>query len=462
MKNCDAISPIHGLPDDVLREIFAFVPAQYGSYRVSNALLVASVCRRWREVALSSGSLWALIDFRDDPQSRLARLSLSRSRQCDLSVTIDTRTSDVPVLGSSSVHRWRDLTLVVEATEDAHSAITAYLDSSMQNTTRLPRLRSPRLRSLSLIFSPDLSLTMDDLLNLKLFELACVTDLRELHFQHIDPSVEAALYTHITYLSLAEIKCCSLRNIYLILRESPQLRTLKLRDIVPTSHEDYGGSLPDDDQPFKMAHLEELTIEFGRATDVTRFLFDRLNLSSPTLRYLAIEIYKNGSDVNVSSFLSRTPSIRHLRLCSEPGSHPMYLGIPSLVNLETLTFGDEGYYSEFDDLDFLMHFRDNACPNLVELNVHLADTTDHLPSIKEFIERRAVSNYDVAPIRTVSFDCLHNHSSEKQREWDRAWFGAFAHLAQWKFHDVIEDLSPEYHSRIGYPCPSSSKGGIRE
>lgn len=76
---------------------------------------------------------------------------------------------DVATLQSCNMHndRWRDLTLRFESTEDAYYAITAYLDSSTQNATRLPRLRSPHLRSLSLISSPDFPLDMDELLNEK-------------------------------------------------------------------------------------------------------------------------------------------------------------------------------------------------------------------------------------------------------------------------------------------------------
>lgn len=403
-------------------------------------------------MALNSSSLWCLIDFRGDPLFRLGRLSLLRSRQCDLSVTIDTSTMDVPTLQSADMHRWRDLTLLVDDYKDAHLSIATYLDSFTQETTH-----SPSLHSLSLICPSDMLGTLNDTLNRKLSELARVTKLREVHFECIDPSIsEAGLYTHLAYLSLTNPHGCSLRRIHTILRVCPQLRTLKLRELKPVRLQDDDVSWQD--QPLEMEHLEELTIEFEDkyVADVARFLLDRL--TSPALRYLAIEIY--GNHLSVASFLSRTPSIRHLRLCSEPGRHIMTQAIRALVNLETLTFGDEGYYSHFEDFSFLDDLPHSACPKLVRLNVHLADATDHLSSIKQFIERRAVAESGVAPIRTVAFDCLHNHSSEKKREWDKAWFSALTYLAQCKFHDVIGDIEPEYwHSRTGHPCPFESRAG---
>ena len=83
---CNIAAPVNRIPDEVLSRIFSFVPARRGKRRLSSTLLVASICRHWREVTLQCGSLWAYVDFRrkaenfslNDPHRRSVSLKVPR------------------------------------------------------------------------------------------------------------------------------------------------------------------------------------------------------------------------------------------------------------------------------------------------------------------------------------------------------------------------------------------------
>ncbi|KDQ15454.1 hypothetical protein BOTBODRAFT_31781 [Botryobasidium botryosum FD-172 SS1] len=52
--------------------------------------------------------------------------------------------------------------------------------------------------------------------------------------------------------------------------------------------------------------------------------------------------------------------------------------------------------------------------------------------IQKFIEMRA-STSGVLQIRLISFDCLRDHNSSKDRELEKEWYSARVEVALWKF-----------------------------
>ncbi|KZT28352.1 hypothetical protein NEOLEDRAFT_1087406, partial [Neolentinus lepideus HHB14362 ss-1] len=101
VEACNSLSsPIWNLPLELLCKVFWFtLPA--GEYvcmrKDSSPLLVAQVCRLWRDVALSTPNLWASITLGGDssqglganwPNTQAVQTWLGRSGQCSLSVKI--------------------------------------------------------------------------------------------------------------------------------------------------------------------------------------------------------------------------------------------------------------------------------------------------------------------------------------------------------------------------------------
>ncbi|KAJ7618543.1 hypothetical protein FB45DRAFT_1063190 [Roridomyces roridus] len=81
-------NPVHRLPSEILSEIFAYtVPKDHGC----KPRLVACICRRWREVALSTPRLWCNIHLDEEPihprsAHPLVLLQLQRSGGLGLSI----------------------------------------------------------------------------------------------------------------------------------------------------------------------------------------------------------------------------------------------------------------------------------------------------------------------------------------------------------------------------------------
>ncbi|KAJ7609983.1 hypothetical protein DFH06DRAFT_1346119 [Mycena polygramma] len=90
------IYPVLSLPNEVVSEIFLHTlkPSEYPFADPQSPLFLGHICQRWRDIALSTPSLWTTISLEIDnisePDSclRLLDILLTRSRQCPLYVVI--------------------------------------------------------------------------------------------------------------------------------------------------------------------------------------------------------------------------------------------------------------------------------------------------------------------------------------------------------------------------------------
>ncbi|KAJ7614729.1 hypothetical protein DFH06DRAFT_1108506 [Mycena polygramma] len=90
------IYPVLSLPNEVVSEIFLHTlkPSEYAFADPQSPLFLGHICQRWRDIALSTPSLWTTISLEIDnisePDSclRLLDIWLTRSRQCPLYVVI--------------------------------------------------------------------------------------------------------------------------------------------------------------------------------------------------------------------------------------------------------------------------------------------------------------------------------------------------------------------------------------
>ncbi|KAF7375563.1 F-box domain-containing protein [Mycena sanguinolenta] len=111
------VYPVLSLPPEITAEIFLrCIPPQSNlSESPSEApLLLAQICRQWRQIALDTPHLWQSLLFRDGEASiELLRLWLSRSGS--LPLTLDLKCWDPPRVGTLMElsllhsHRWRDV-----------------------------------------------------------------------------------------------------------------------------------------------------------------------------------------------------------------------------------------------------------------------------------------------------------------------------------------------------------------
>lgn len=439
-RTCNIAAPVNCVPDEILSRIFTFVPARKDKCRLSSTLLVASICRHWRKVALQHGALWAYVDLRgtaggspyssNDP---IADLFLSRSQECDLSVVFTDRSlGPFTNFGGQvfpAAYRWRRLMLHSNSNDISASLIsTTFLGAFTQDSHHRPKLRSLYLSSVK-------RLDPSDTLGAALSELATLSPLESLTFKGPRPPLNPKVYTGLQDLSINSVQLPT-RHIEPILRACAQLRKLILWDVIYPTRSRSSIDIVSRD-PIIFPFLEELSVEVVYPS-LTSFIFNSVH--APTLHSLGIgydhqEPYKDRSReadrTSAIAFMMRHTSIRYLRLSL--GVHQLLPTIPSLVNLEVFGMGNKHkcFDFQYDISDFLPV---RACPKLSELRIWAKECT-YISSIKKFIEVRAAVP-TVSPIRALFFDCESFDDSKyswKEEEY-RQWFSQQMDVKLWRFY----------------------------
>jgi len=112
------LAPIETLPNELLATIFAYGsrPSTHNSFRDSNLpfpLLVSSINKHWRDVALNSPGVWSCVYISGRQPLDVTRTWIRRSKGCMLDVTLNlrfVRQADVdPIIDIIVPHvgRWR-------------------------------------------------------------------------------------------------------------------------------------------------------------------------------------------------------------------------------------------------------------------------------------------------------------------------------------------------------------------
>ncbi|KII88079.1 hypothetical protein PLICRDRAFT_659327 [Plicaturopsis crispa FD-325 SS-3] len=146
---------IRGFPPELLSEIFLLNAASehspsIGSFSGQRPLRLSQVCRRWREIALSTPRLWSTLTLsprRGSVESyrALVFMWLERSRQCPLSLSVGIRplaASSHSVFQPLTLHspRWENLTYTPGVEE--LDGITGHLPN-LRSLRFLPGLADP-------------------------------------------------------------------------------------------------------------------------------------------------------------------------------------------------------------------------------------------------------------------------------------------------------------------------------
>lgn len=358
-------------------------------------------------------------------------------------ICVTTPRKDTSLL-EYSPHRWCEWTIQIGY--DRHSpeeAIRGYLNSLEISET------SSRLHALHIVFEIEMRPIVhqpDSKMTEELKRLATNTPLRVLSMQGIETCFEPAIYNQLTELTLSHLDpeaSIPVPQMEEVLSACRQLRKLRLIQVTLMD-------VPRITRLMILLYLEELTVFQGSQDHILRII------NAPRLEYLAVETDDDDSN-KLLNFVRRSPRITTLRLCSPENNEILAALITRLNNVEVLIIGDEGYRTKFVETEFLGDIPLHELPKLSELRLELGDITYIMEPIQRFVEARERPSAGRAAIRTVSFDCLHNHQTEDAREHLRQWFASRVNVECWRFRDVLGELDSPLALRCGIPCKSGTQ-----
>ncbi|TFK65479.1 hypothetical protein BDN72DRAFT_962493 [Pluteus cervinus] len=219
---------IHRLPQELLAEIFYLarhIPPsdQYGVKKLpSNWVAMSQVSQQWRDVALGSSNLWAHISS-SYPRS-IIQECLKRSEPTSLTVDWYCSTPDDAQFFRSSLHRVKELTLVLNST--TWNTLSSNLSSP-----------APKLELLYIFLrSRDAQSPAPLIITDSIFS-ATTPCLQQVHLSGCSIHPEAPLFTGLTSLGLYDPpQRLSAQNLFSMLRSLPHLSFLGLSEVLePTT-----------------------------------------------------------------------------------------------------------------------------------------------------------------------------------------------------------------------------------
>ncbi|KDQ16333.1 hypothetical protein BOTBODRAFT_260256 [Botryobasidium botryosum FD-172 SS1] len=434
-QQCYQVAPINRLPDEILIQIFhspPFTRDDIHKYRQSNAILVSSVCHRWRQLATQTGSLWSTIHFQKplthhsitgdridrlglseaDEFLNVARLCLQRSNDCGLEIIFGDIHHMSTELFTAAVDlvlpafsRWEALEFNgwICDEDQMHQVLSGFLNCCYQNPSQ-----SLRLQSFHFIRACKRT---PDSLEKKLLAILDIAPIRSLELGAIKPVLPASVAQSLTYLSLE--RCYDEMNITpldldMVLRQCTRLRSIKINRV-----DIRDGSLPVT-MPTKviLPHLEEIFLVQSGPTFTPMFIYQNVVASSLESFVILVPGTSNSDqeaqrllyDAMVS-FLGSTPSIRSFTYANLPGTH-LANALRVLPQLITLTFGLGEYSWDYVGQMTFVPPPLEVCPQLAELQIDTRETNVFsgifgLVALKHFLEARSTLP-GVVPLRALT------------------------------------------------------------
>ncbi|KZP18915.1 hypothetical protein FIBSPDRAFT_893124 [Athelia psychrophila] len=310
----ELLCPARLMPPEILAEIFSyFKPDQYvpGWQRAlgtlaaqSMVLLPASVCQQWRQITLSTPSLWNRIYLDlDRSEGRLElewlKFWLPHSKNYPLSIVILDHGSDQDAWNAI-------LDILLPQSGRWNRAIIQF-----QHETDFSRVENnlPLLETLQIKIAGNITRDLADA-----FQIAPL-------LRHVNMNVNrlrGVCQLPWTQLSSFDASKCSVRQSLALLRMMPNIVSFTVKLI----NEEMGHHVPNDpsiDPPLRLSKLERLDL-FGPGAGINHFL-DRLEL--PSLESFSFVEYNEdlptGWSASLVSLIQRSScdSIRALRITAE-------------------------------------------------------------------------------------------------------------------------------------------------
>ncbi|KAJ6477528.1 hypothetical protein C8R45DRAFT_1216530 [Mycena sanguinolenta] len=274
------VYPVLSLPPEITTEIFLrCIPPQSNLSEFLEApLLLAQICRQWRQIALDIPHLWRSLLFRDSETCiELLRLWLSRSGNLPLNLDLKCwDTSRAGALIEASLlhsHRWQDVKFGLNR--------KSFSELDLRHAS-LPILRSISLRAVQ--WTSPLDDSVDDTVT-----ITHAPSLRHAHvftLPHVKIVIPWASITNLTLLqNMPFTECMPL------LEECPNLTTLA----VSTT-----GPVPPHTELVVLDSLETLTCNFGVASVLEYLTLPHLS------RLTVSDISENQHATLFSAFIRRS------------------------------------------------------------------------------------------------------------------------------------------------------------
>ncbi|ESK86382.1 hypothetical protein Moror_4975 [Moniliophthora roreri MCA 2997] len=335
------LSPIHKMPPEILSTIFMFCCNENElapqSRRPPAAIVLSTVCGRWREIALSIPALWSSVSIRNngtDPWSsstallaEITQVFMQRSKNAPLVVVLAWRPDNFDALLPALLYlaknseRWSSISLHVPSAMFAAPALGSV-------SGRIPLLHRLNLR-------------------------ACNGPLDKLDIFALAPALSSIDFnpdTHMITLPWQQIKSLTLResycrNPYLILSRCPNLEQLTLSSIGGMSDE------LESTEPVVLHKLHSLFITLGEEEEEFTFPFKFLTLPHLSSIVLEKDYYLQPNDwdqtwLHIQDFFHRSQcNVTSLRLHESPLHGPRAIAflllLPALEKLHIQELQDE-------------------------------------------------------------------------------------------------------------------------
>lgn len=319
----NTLAAVNNLPDEILVEIFWILAlnvrpslSAIGKMRPIAGiswLVVAKVCRRWRNIALWTPKLYSFIDARN---LTITRIFLRRSNNLPIDIYMQSNASSTNVHGIMTEvkpHFLRVRELQFQARYQSMLALTLHVGS-----LSAPMLESLHLEQIAIrrILALNEAIIMPEVFN------GQTPALRRLYLAHVSIPWTSPIYTGLTDLHLLlqhSSTSPSIDTFLHVLENCPLLENLTLIRAGPTLETDLL-EYPEPIRLVELARLHEIYLHLSRPID-TQYVIAHLDIPSTASITICCQL---DSDQDFSAVLPRDcnalkglPHVRRLRFYVE-------------------------------------------------------------------------------------------------------------------------------------------------
>ncbi|KAJ7602843.1 hypothetical protein DFH06DRAFT_1115499 [Mycena polygramma] len=360
------VYPVLTLPPEIVARFFVACLPDHGDAvrpcRDTAPLLLTQICRQWREIAITTCTLWASLDIvlRTNPMTdevRLLETWFLRAKKTPLSITLSSQSSHSEILKPV-------LSLLSSAAGQLHS-LGLFIPHEAFRLFGCDGLAFPNLRCLSVSSGPDNTLA----------NFSVAPSLTELSLYH-EPGSLPRSYPLLTSLTLEDVSFTTMSD---ILRSCPRLLHLEV-DIIRNPLAPHGPAPPTplleslilrglDLSPFTLPRLRRLQLDPNNER-VVPLLPAFVARSFCALEHLYLPFIETAE---LAACLRSVPSLTSLSIefcCIEEFLEVLNIDPPLLSHLRNLRIEGPAKYADYHGLVQLLR---SPPAHLISLDLHLCD-----------------------------------------------------------------------------------------